>query len=71
MNGRGTLAVILIHGGVAERFKAPVLKTDERATVPWVRIPPPPPSPELLLPETVWPPDIMAVIYRPFSPSNP
>lgn len=30
-------------GGVAERFKAPVLKTGVRETVPWVRIPPPPP----------------------------
>jgi hypothetical protein len=30
-------------GGVAERFKAPVLKTGVRESVPWVRIPPPPP----------------------------
>ena len=30
-------------GGVAERFKAAVLKTAGRASVPWVRIPPPPP----------------------------
>ena len=30
-------------GGVAERFKAPVLKTGVQETVPWVRIPPPPP----------------------------
>src|SRR5260221_349906 len=29
-------------GGVAERFKAPVLKTGVLARVPWVRIPPPP-----------------------------
>jgi hypothetical protein len=28
-------------GGVAERFKAPVLKTGVRESVPWVRIPPP------------------------------
>jgi hypothetical protein len=31
-------------GGVAERFKAPVLKTGVRESVPWVRIPPPPPA---------------------------
>ena len=30
-------------GQVAERFKAPVLKTGVRETVPWVRIPPCPP----------------------------
>jgi hypothetical protein len=30
-------------GWVAERFKAPVLKTGVRATAPWVRIPPHPP----------------------------
>src|SRR5690606_7193315 len=30
-------------GGVAERFKAPVLKTGVAAMPPWVRIPPPPP----------------------------
>src|SRR5690606_33094860 len=30
-------------GGVAERFKAPVLKTGVAAMSPWVRIPPPPP----------------------------
>ena len=29
-------------GGVAERFKAPVLKTGVLVRVPWVRIPPPP-----------------------------
>ena len=28
---------------MAERFKAPVLKTGVRESVPWVRIPPPPP----------------------------
>ena len=32
-----------IHGGVAERLKAPVLKTGEGVSSPWVRIPPPPP----------------------------
>ena len=31
-------------GGVAERLKASVLKTDNGATHSWVRIPPPPPS---------------------------
>ena len=34
-----------LHGGVAERLKAPVLKTGVLARVPWVRIPPPPPGP--------------------------
>jgi hypothetical protein len=34
---------LLLHGGVAERLKAPVLKTGVLARVPWVRIPPPPP----------------------------
>ena len=29
-------------GGVAEWFNAPVLKTDEGESPPWVRIPPPP-----------------------------
>ena len=29
---------------MAERFKAPVLKTGEAAMSPWVRIPLPPPS---------------------------
>jgi hypothetical protein len=32
------------HGWVAERFKAPVLKTGAAATLPWVRIPPHPPN---------------------------
>lgn len=31
-------------GGMAERFKAPVLKTGEAAMSPWVRIPLPPPD---------------------------
>lgn len=39
----GKIANDLKDGGVAERFKAPVLKTGVRETVPWVRIPPPPP----------------------------
>jgi|WetSurMetagenome_2_1015567.scaffolds.fasta_scaffold00164_36 hypothetical protein len=30
-------------GGVAERLKAAVLKTVVGVTLPWVRIPPPPP----------------------------
>jgi hypothetical protein len=33
-----------IRGEVAERFKAPVLKTGAAAMLPWVRIPPSPPS---------------------------
>lgn len=34
-----------VHAGwVAERFKAPVLKTGEGASSPWVRIPPHPPG---------------------------
>ncbi|CAA7613329.1 hypothetical protein MTBLM5_110083 [Magnetospirillum sp. LM-5] len=32
------------RGWVAERFKAPVLKTGVGATLPWVRIPPHPPK---------------------------
>src|SRR6185312_11881200 len=32
-------------GWVAERFKAPVLKTGAGASPPWVRIPPHPPTP--------------------------
>jgi hypothetical protein len=32
-----------VVGGVAERFNAPVLKTDVGESPPWVRIPPPPP----------------------------
>lgn len=31
------------QGGVPERLIGAVLKTVERASVPWVRIPPPPP----------------------------
>ena len=35
----------IIHGigGVAEWLNAPVLKTDVGESLPWVRIPPPPP----------------------------
>src|SRR5216684_2572247 len=33
-----------LSGWVAERFKAPVLKTGVGASSPWVRIPPHPPS---------------------------
>ena len=33
-------------GGVAEWLNAPVLKTDVGESLPWVRIPPPPPSPK-------------------------
>src|SRR6516164_6028616 len=32
------------HGGVAERLKAPVLKTGSDESRSWVRIPPPPPK---------------------------
>ena len=42
---RGKLrAQISAHGWVAEWLKAPVLKTGEAATSPWVRIPPHPPT---------------------------
>ena len=34
-----------VKGWVAERFKAPVLKTGGRASAPGVRIPPHPPPP--------------------------
>ena len=34
---------------MAERFKAPVLKTGVGASSPWVRIPLPPPAPSLRL----------------------
>ena len=34
-------------GWVAERFKAPVLKTGGGASSPWVRIPPHPPTPHI------------------------
>ena len=33
-----------VDGRVAERFKAPVLKTGVGESLPWVRIPPLPPS---------------------------
>ena len=47
------------HGSVAEWFKALVLKTSVRGTVPWVRIPPlPPPHSALILndfmPHILW-----------------
>jgi hypothetical protein len=43
---RSQSAYISAAGWVAERFKAPVLKTGVGASSPWVRIPPhPPPSP--------------------------
>src|SRR4051812_12462554 len=35
---------VQIRGEVAERFKAPVLKTGAAAMLPWVRIPPSPPK---------------------------
>ena len=35
-------------GGVTERLNVPVLKTGEGATLPWVRIPPPPPALEFI-----------------------
>jgi hypothetical protein len=37
-------AYLSLNGWVAERLKAPVLKTGRRATVSWVRIPPHPPN---------------------------
>ena len=36
--------IIGYTGGVAEWLNAPVLKTDVGESLPWVRIPPPPPS---------------------------
>src|SRR5512132_1013201 len=39
----GTRATLEPHGGVAEWFKAVVLKTTVPSQVPGVRIPPPPP----------------------------
>jgi hypothetical protein len=38
------MCLIFLAGWVAERLKAPVLKTGRRATVSWVRIPPHPPE---------------------------
>ncbi len=34
---------LVSSGGVAEWLNAPVLKTDVGESLPWVRIPPPPP----------------------------
>ena len=39
------LYMIAVNGGVAEWLNAPVLKTDVGESLPWVRIPPPPPYP--------------------------
>ena len=36
--------IISDNGGVAEWLNAPVLKTDVGESLPWVRIPPPPPQ---------------------------
>ena len=36
--------IISHSGGVAEWLNAPVLKTDVGESLPWVRIPPPPPQ---------------------------
>ena len=36
-------AAVIDNGEMAERFKAPVLKTGEGSNLPWVRIPPLPP----------------------------
>ncbi len=41
---RPSVAFIRANGWVAERLKAPVLKTGRRLRVSWVRIPPHPPS---------------------------
>src|SRR5690606_28623127 len=53
-DGRRTALLKQRAGGVAERSIASVLKTDEGASPPWVRIPPPPPlscsEPEMRLP---------------------
>ena len=37
------LQICGVVGGVAEWLNAPVLKTDVGESLPWVRIPPPPP----------------------------
>ena len=37
------VSIITSDGGVAEWLNAPVLKTDVGESLPWVRIPPPPP----------------------------
>jgi hypothetical protein len=36
--------LVVLLGGVSERFKEPVLKTGDFVRGPWVRIPPPPPA---------------------------
>src|SRR5690606_15028391 len=43
LDGRRTALLKQRAGGVAERSIASVLKSDEGASPPWVRIPPPPP----------------------------
>src|SRR3546814_10153000 len=43
---------LLSPGGVAARFKAPVLKTGMGGSPSWVRIPPPPPLSRVSAPET-------------------
>ena len=45
--------IIHSHGRVGERFMPAVLKTAERESVPWVRIPPLPPQAILGIGETV------------------
>ena len=39
------------HGGVSERLMVPLSKSGVRASVPWVRIPPPPPPVETSTPK--------------------
>ena len=41
---RKNVYIICGSGGVAEWLNAPVLKTDVGESLPWVRIPPPPPQ---------------------------
>ena len=41
-------------GGVAEWLNAPVLKTDVGESLPWVRIPPPPPYALILIIINIW-----------------
>ena len=41
-------------GGVAEWLNAPVLKTDVGESLPWVRIPPPPPYALILTIINIW-----------------
>ncbi len=62
------------YGKVAEWFKAPVLKTGVPARVPWVRIPPFPPTARSRLPHFIARPDMTilsaAASYSSDDPTN-